>query len=168
MPLILQVLTFSMSVRRVVRQEDFQVDLSDQLGCNCQRYICLSGRCQAIGRLKWSLIVHEASVGDANNAVAAAKAAFPAWSALSPKERGSYLHKLAKLIIENNEELAYLEAISMGRPLGAFFDAYYAADHFAHYAETGWEAQGTSRYCSRNILRKDLLTGYQLEHSWNG
>jgi len=86
--------------------------------------------------------VYEASVEDANDAVAAAKAAFPAWSALSPKDRGAYLHKLAALIIENNEELAYLEAISMGRPLGAFFDAHYAADHFSHYAEMGWEAQG--------------------------
>jgi aldehyde dehydrogenase (NAD+) len=92
--------------------------------------------------------VYEASVEDANDAVAAAKAAFPAWSALSPKDRGAYLHKLAALIIENNEELAYLEAISMGRPLGAFFDAHYAADHFSHYAEMGWEAQGKARYKS--------------------
>src|SRR6266536_6677475 len=112
-----------------------------------------------------SSTVYEASVQDANDAVAAAKAAFPAWSALSPKERGAYLHKLSKLIIESNEELAYLEAISMGRPVAAFFDGYYAADHFVHYAETGWEAQGTTRFARFCKWRPWADLERQLEHS---
>ena len=102
--------------------------------------------------------MYEASVQDANDAVAAAKAAFPAWSALSPKERGAYLHKLSNLIIENNEELAYLEAISMGRPIPAFFDGHYAAEHFSLYAETGWEARGTTRYSMFISVRVLRLT----------
>jgi aldehyde dehydrogenase (NAD+) len=32
----------------------------------------------------------------------------------------------------------------MGRPITSFFDAPFAADHFAHYAEAGWDAKGTS------------------------
>lgn len=81
---------------------------------------------------------------DANAAVAAAKAAQPAWAALSPKERGAYFHKLADLLVQNIEELAYLEAISMGRPVSGYFDAYSAADNFRHYAESGWDALGVA------------------------
>jgi hypothetical protein len=57
--------------------------------------------------------VHEASEQDTDNAVAAAKAAFPGWSELTPEKRGSYFKKLANLIRENNDELAALEASSI-------------------------------------------------------
>lgn len=86
--------------------------------------------------------VHEASEQDTDNAVAAAKAAFPAWSALSPDARGQYFKKLANLMRENNNELAALEASSMGRPVGEFFDAYAAAAKWDRYAEVGYSVQG--------------------------
>lgn len=88
--------------------------------------------------------VHEASEQDTDSAVAAAKAAFPAWSALSPAERGVYLKKLAALLHESSDELARLEAVSMGRPISQYFDAHAAASAFEHYVEAGYEAQGTS------------------------
>ncbi|TVY77681.1 Aldehyde dehydrogenase [Fusarium oxysporum f. sp. cubense] len=88
--------------------------------------------------------VHEASESDTNAAVAAAKAAFPAWSELSPKDRGQYFKKLASLILESHHELAYLEAISMGRPVKGYFDAFAAADTFNYYAEAGAVVLGTS------------------------
>lgn len=47
-------------------------------------------------------------------AVAAAKAAFPAWAALGAKGRGELLHKLADLIEANNEELSQLETMDNG------------------------------------------------------
>ena len=47
-------------------------------------------------------------------AVAAAKAAFPAWSALGPKERGKLLVRLAELIEENVETLARVETMDNG------------------------------------------------------
>lgn len=47
-------------------------------------------------------------------AVAAAKAAFPAWSALGPKERGKLLLRLAELIEENVETLARIETMDNG------------------------------------------------------
>lgn len=86
--------------------------------------------------------VHEASEQDTDNAVAAAKAAFPAWSQLSPDQRGQYFKKLAKLIRENNDELAALEASSMGRPVGEFYDAHMAADKWERFAECGYIVQG--------------------------
>ncbi|KAL3432414.1 betaine-aldehyde dehydrogenase [Aspergillus tetrazonus] len=81
---------------------------------------------------------------DTNNAVAAAKAAFPAWRDRSPADRGAYLHKLAALIRENNDEFARLEALSTGRPVSRYFDATVSADTFSYFAEAGWTVQGTS------------------------
>jgi aldehyde dehydrogenase (NAD+) len=86
----------------------------------------------------------EASVDDANRAVAAAKAAFPAWSALDPTTRGTYMKKLAELIIRDATELSQLDAMSMGRPVSQYFDAYLAAQYFSHYAEAGFEAKGST------------------------
>lgn len=86
----------------------------------------------------------EATEDDANAAVAAAKAAFPAWSALSPAVRAQYFKKLASLILANNSELAALEAQSMGKPVSFFLDARSAAEEFDHYAESWGQMQGTS------------------------
>ena len=60
--------------------------------------------------------VHEATVEDVDAAVAAAKAAFPAWSELSGGDRGDYLLKLADALAKRVDEMAYLDAISMGAP----------------------------------------------------
>ncbi|KAK3897404.1 PutA NAD-dependent aldehyde dehydrogenase [Staphylotrichum tortipilum] len=74
--------------------------------------------------------VAEASVEDTNAAVAAAKAAHPAWAKLSPKERGACLKKLARLLRQNGAELSRLEALSMGRPVSGYADHLIAAGKF--------------------------------------
>ena len=51
---------------------------------------------------------------EADLAVAAAKAAFPAWAALGPKGRGELLLRLAELVEENIETLAQLETMDNG------------------------------------------------------
>lgn len=76
--------------------------------------------------------------------MAAAKAAFPAWSALSPTERGGYMKKLAALLKESHKEMAWLEAMSMGRPVSTYFDAFAAAAEYDYYSEVGYDAQGIS------------------------
>ena len=60
--------------------------------------------------------VSEALPEDVDLAVAAAKAAFPAWSGLEASERGAFLLKLADGIEESLDEIGYLEAITMGKP----------------------------------------------------
>lgn len=65
---------------------------------------------------KLSATVQEAGVDDVDDAVAAAKAAFPAWSELSAGVRGEYLNKLADALERHLKELSYLDAISMGKP----------------------------------------------------
>lgn len=64
---------------------------------------------------KVAATVSEAGVEDVDAAVAAAKAAFPAWSELSAGERGDWLYKLADALEKRMPELAYLDAISMGK-----------------------------------------------------
>ncbi|KAF5019530.1 hypothetical protein F66182_8472 [Fusarium sp. NRRL 66182] len=88
--------------------------------------------------------VPEATKDDVDRAVASAQRAFPEWSALAPAKRGGYLKKLAALIKEHNDELALLEARSMGRPLPHFFDGYAASSNFEHYAEAWGQIQGQS------------------------
>ncbi|KAF2280517.1 aldehyde dehydrogenase-like protein [Westerdykella ornata] len=104
--------------------------------------------------------VHEASEDDTNRAVAAAKAAFPAWSALSPDERAPYFRKLAALIRESNDELAALEAASMGKPVGAFFDAYACASKWEYFSEAGYNVQGATSVQTPGFINMTLRQPY--------
>jgi betaine-aldehyde dehydrogenase len=61
----------------------------------------------------------ESTIDDADRAVAAARAAFPAWSAKTPGERSQILHELANLLEANLDELAHLETIDAGKPTTA-------------------------------------------------
>ena len=64
--------------------------------------------------------VYEAEAVDVDDAVKAAKAAFPIWSALSGFQRAAFFYKLADLYEKSNGELAKLEAVSMGKPVGLY------------------------------------------------
>jgi betaine-aldehyde dehydrogenase len=54
---------------------------------------------------------------DVDAAVAAAQAAFPAWSRMSASDRGRILLRLADKIEEHAEDLAQLESLDTGHPL---------------------------------------------------
>jgi aldehyde dehydrogenase (NAD+) len=64
--------------------------------------------------------VAEADAADVDRAVAAARRAFESgpWSRMSGSERGRLLYKLADLIEANRKELAALETLDNGKPLG--------------------------------------------------
>ena len=66
---------------------------------------------------KLTTSVYEAGAEDVDKAVNAAKAALPAWSALSAMERASYLFKLADAMDKVVSEMSYLDAVSMGKPV---------------------------------------------------
>ncbi|MEE2034769.1 aldehyde dehydrogenase family protein [Rhodococcus chondri] len=61
-------------------------------------------------------IVAEGTASDVDRAVAAARAAFPAWSALSGAERGAYLEKVSALANERAAELTAVVSQDMGMP----------------------------------------------------
>ena len=72
---------------------------------------------------------------EADAAVARAKAAFPAWRAVSPADRGRLLRRLAELVEEHGEELARIESENVGKPIaGARGEVGMVAQVFHFYA----------------------------------
>ena len=61
--------------------------------------------------------VPEGTQADVDRAVAAAKAAFPAWRDTPPGERAHAMLKLANLLEEHGEELCRLESANVGKPM---------------------------------------------------
>ena len=63
------------------------------------------------------LTIAEARAEDVDRAVVAARAAFPAWAALNPSDRGRLLYQLVEKMEACFDELAELEAIDTGHPI---------------------------------------------------
>jgi acyl-CoA reductase-like NAD-dependent aldehyde dehydrogenase len=79
--------------------------------------------------------VEPAGVGETDAAVARAKAAFPAWRAVSPADRGALLRRLATLVEGHHEELARIESRNVGKPIsGARGEVGMVAQVFHFYA----------------------------------
>jgi betaine-aldehyde dehydrogenase len=79
--------------------------------------------------------LESAGVEETDAAVRRAKEAFPAWRAVSPRDRASLLRRLASLIEEHGEELARLESQNVGKPIsGARGEIGMVADVFHFYA----------------------------------
>ena len=77
----------------------------------------------------------EAGVDDTDAAVARARAAFPAWRAVSPTDRARLLRGLATLVEENLEQLARIESANVGKPIsGARGEVGMVAQVFHFYA----------------------------------
>ena len=70
-----------------------------------------------------------------NEAIAAAKAAFPAWSAKPIRERGALLVKLADALEARQDEFARLLTLEQGKPLSeAHWEIDFTIDVIRHYA----------------------------------
>jgi acyl-CoA reductase-like NAD-dependent aldehyde dehydrogenase len=77
----------------------------------------------------------EAGAEELERAVAAARAAFPAWRALAPGDRARLLRRLAALVEEHGEELARLETSNVGKPISdSRGEVGMVADVFHYYA----------------------------------
>jgi acyl-CoA reductase-like NAD-dependent aldehyde dehydrogenase len=76
-----------------------------------------------------------AGIDETDAAVARAKAAYPAWRAVSPADRGRLLRRLGALVEEHHEELARVESQNVGKPIvGARGEVGMVADVFHFYA----------------------------------
>jgi betaine-aldehyde dehydrogenase len=79
--------------------------------------------------------VPRAGVDEADEAIARAKEAFPAWRAIAPAERAQLLRQLAGVIEEAAKELATLEARNVGKPISdARGEVGMVASTFMYYA----------------------------------
>ena len=61
--------------------------------------------------------IPDSDISDINQAVMAAKAAFPAWSTCSAQERSRVMLRISELIHEQLDDLALAESIDNGKPL---------------------------------------------------
>jgi aldehyde dehydrogenase (NAD+) len=82
--------------------------------------------------------VTEAAPSDVDDAVRAARRAFPPWASLPGRERAKYLYRIARAMQERSRELAVLESLDNGKPIkeSRDVDIPLAAAHFFYYA--GW------------------------------
>ncbi len=79
--------------------------------------------------------VPRAGAEEADAAIAAAKAAFPAWRAVAPGDRALLMLRLSDAISERHEELSVLEARNAGKPIGdARGEIGMVAECFRYYA----------------------------------
>ena len=77
----------------------------------------------------------EVGVEEADEAVARARAAFPAWRAVAPADRARLLRRLASLVEEHAEALARIESQNVGKPIsGARGEIGMVAEVFHFYA----------------------------------
>jgi len=88
--------------------------------------------------------VTDCGADETHKAIAAAKAAFPAWAGLLAKERGAILHRWAALILQNIEDLAVILNAEQGKPLaeargeiagGAAYLEWYAGEALRVYGD---------------------------------
>ena len=79
--------------------------------------------------------LERAGVEETDRAVAAARAAYPAWRAIKPADRARLLRRVAALVEEHAEGLAHLETANVGKPLGdSRWEMGMVADVFHFYA----------------------------------
>ncbi len=83
-------------------------------------------------------------------AIAAAHAAFPAWRALTAKERGLLLHKVADELRRRADEIARVITLENGKPLAqSKGEVGMSEDHLR------WFAEEARRACGRMIPQQD-------------
>jgi acyl-CoA reductase-like NAD-dependent aldehyde dehydrogenase len=103
--------------------------------------------------------VPDASASDVDAAVAAAKAAFPAWSNVSPRKRQQLLAAAADRLVAEVERLAWLETANTGKPLReSHANVLTAADRLRYYAGACRVFEGTLLPVSRDVLSLDQRT----------
>src|ERR1700746_1257891 len=101
---------------------------------------------------------------DVDLAVAAARKAFDEgpWPSMSPSARGRILWKIGDLILDNLEELAQLESLDNGKPIGVAraADVPLAADLFHYMAGWATKIEGNTIPLSVPYAREAKLHAY--------
>jgi betaine-aldehyde dehydrogenase len=113
------------------------------------------------------------SPADVDRAVAAARAAFPAWAAKTPGERAEALLGLADALEERTDELAELEAVNAGKPINAFRDDEipFMVDNLRFFAGAGrvLEGRAAGEYLEghTSIIRREAVGVIGQIAPWN-
>ncbi|MBS0365769.1 MAG: NADP-dependent succinate-semialdehyde dehydrogenase [Proteobacteria bacterium] len=87
--------------------------------------------------------VPQMGAAETRQAIDAAARAFPAWAALTAKERATILHRWFELLMANQEDLAVLMTAEQGKPLAeSRGEIAYAASFIEWFAEEGKRLYG--------------------------
>ncbi|WP_197016111.1 NAD-dependent succinate-semialdehyde dehydrogenase [Actinomadura viridis] len=116
--------------------------------------------------------VADADVEDATDVLDAATAAFPHWSATSPRRRAALLHEAFMAVRDRAEEFATLITMEMGKPLAeSRAEVNYAADFLRWYSEEAVRITGTFRTApdgsSRHLTLSQPVGPCLLVTPWN-
>jgi betaine-aldehyde dehydrogenase len=89
--------------------------------------------------------VRDSTPDEVDQAVAAARSAFPAWAAKTPGERARVLLRLADLVEEHTDELTRLEVEDTGKPVATMRDGElpFGVDNLRFFAGAGRSLEGT-------------------------
>ena len=110
---------------------------------------------------------------DVDNAVTAARAAFPSWSKATPAERSAVLAKLAKLADEHADQLVAEEVSQTGKPvrLAAEFDVPGSVDNIDFFAGAARHLEGkaTAEYSGDHTssIRREAVGVVATITPWN-
>lgn len=115
----------------------------------------------------------EATIAQVDAAVAAATAAFPAWSRTTPEERCRYLMQIAERIEQESLEFARLESLDCGKPINAMSNDEMPPiiDCFRYFAGAARNLQGSvaGEYINgfTSMIRRDPIGVIGSIAPWN-
>jgi succinate-semialdehyde dehydrogenase/glutarate-semialdehyde dehydrogenase len=109
---------------------------------------------------------------ETRRAIEAANRAYPAWRALTAKERSAVLRRLFDLMMANADDLALLMTSEQGKPLAeAKGEVVYAASFVEWFAEEGKRAYGdmipTNQKGRRILVMKEPVGVFAAITPWN-
>ncbi|MBR0650964.1 NAD-dependent succinate-semialdehyde dehydrogenase [Roseomonas terrae] len=112
------------------------------------------------------------SGAETRRAIEAANAAWPAWRAMLAKDRAVILHKLAKLMHENADDLAAIMTAEQGKPLAeAKGEVVYSASFIEWFADEGRRVYGETipqnAKGRRVIVTKEPIGVFAAITPWN-
>src|SRR4051812_29858186 len=117
-----------------------------QMVINGEWVSAASGKTLAVENPATEETIAEVAFGtrdDCKRAIAAAAAALPSWSKLTPYDRAKVLKKTADLMRERADALARTMTMEQGKPLAeAKGEVLHSADTFEWFAEEGKRAYG--------------------------
>jgi len=112
------------------------------------------------------------SGAETRRAIEAANAAWPAWRAMLAKDRAVILHKLAKLMHENADDLAAIMTAEQGKPLAeSKGEVVYSASFIEWFADEGRRVYGETipqnAKGRRIIVTKEPIGVFAAITPWN-
>ncbi len=116
--------------------------------------------------------VPASEAADVDAAVAAAAAAFPAWAALTPRERSEVLHRVADIVDDNIDDLSRIECENVGKPVGIVeFEMDLTKDNWRFFASACrfLEGKAAGEYMAgyTSMVRRDPLGVVASITPWN-